>query len=77
MKYIASLALTLAVSAAPAHAQDVYKIGASLGLSGYIASIDGPWKDGAALAIESVNKAGGVLGKKLELVPEDMRSEPA
>ena len=60
-----------------AHAQETYKIGASLGLSGYIASIDGPWKDGAALAIESVNKAGGVLGKKLELVPEDMRSEPA
>ena len=77
MKYIASLAVALAVGMAPAHAQDVYKIGASLGLSGYIASIDSPWKDGAALAIESVNKAGGVLGKKLELVPEDMRSEPA
>lgn len=78
MKLNVSLALAvLAFATASAHAQETYKIGASLGLSGYIASIDGPWKDGAALAIESVNKTGGVLGKKLELVAEDMRSEPA
>jgi branched-chain amino acid transport system substrate-binding protein len=78
MKRITPLALAaLALGAVSAHAQETYKIGASLGLSGYIASIDGPWKDGAALAIDSINKAGGVLGKKLELVPEDMRSEPA
>jgi branched-chain amino acid transport system substrate-binding protein len=78
MKCIGSFALAaFAFSLVSAHAQETYKIGASLGLSGYVASIDGPWKDGAALAIESVNKAGGVLGKKLELVPEDMRSEPA
>jgi ABC-type branched-subunit amino acid transport system substrate-binding protein len=78
MKNFASLAvMALGISVAPAYADDTYKIGASLGLSGYIASIDGPWKDGAALAIESINKSGGVLGKKLELVPEDMRSEPA
>jgi ABC-type branched-subunit amino acid transport system substrate-binding protein len=78
MKRFASLVVAaLTLGPASAYGQQTYKIGASLGLSGYIASIDGPWKDGAALAIESVNKAGGVLGKKLELVPEDMRSEPA
>jgi branched-chain amino acid transport system substrate-binding protein len=78
MKQVASIVVAaFALGVAPAHGQDVYKIGASVGLSGYIAFIDGPWKDGAALAIESVNKSGGVLGKKLELVPEDMRSEPA
>jgi branched-chain amino acid transport system substrate-binding protein len=61
----------------PAQAQEMYKIGASVGLSGYIAFIDGPWKDGIALAIESINKSGGILGHKFELVAEDMRSEPA
>jgi branched-chain amino acid transport system substrate-binding protein len=59
------------------HAQETYKVGSSVGLSGYIAFIDGPWKDGIALAAEAINKSGGILGRKIEVVAEDMRSEPA
>jgi branched-chain amino acid transport system substrate-binding protein len=51
-------------------------VGAAVGLSGYIASIDRPFKDGIVLAAEALNKSGGILGRKVEVVIEDMRSEP-
>ena len=35
-----------------------------------------PYKQGALLAIEEINKAGGVMGKKLELVSYDDASAP-
>lgn len=68
-----ALALT---SALPVSAQDTIKIGSSLGLTGYGSATDGHWRDGLAAAIEAVNKQGGVLGKKLELVTEDNKSTP-
>jgi branched-chain amino acid transport system substrate-binding protein len=54
-----------------------YKIGSSVGISGYLAVIDVPWKDGVLLAADAINKNGGVLGIPIEIVVEDMRSEPA
>jgi branched-chain amino acid transport system substrate-binding protein len=62
--------------ALPALAQETIKIGSSLGLTGYGSATDGHWRDGLAVAIEAVNKQGGVLGKKLELVTEDNKSTP-
>jgi branched-chain amino acid transport system substrate-binding protein len=59
-----------------AHAQDTYKIGASVGLTGYAAANDRFWRDGLNVAAEVINGKGGVLGKKIELVTEDNRSEP-
>ena len=81
MKYLRLhfVILTLAVSiCAPQHAyaQPVYKIGASVALTGYIATVDRAWRDGVQLAVEFVNARGGVMGRKLELVAEDNRSEP-
>src|SRR4051812_9415004 len=73
------LALATAVLAAlpfTAHAQDSYKIGASVGLTGYAAANDRFWRDGLAVAAEVLNAKGGVLGRKIELVIEDNRSEP-
>ncbi len=35
-----------------------------------------PYRRGAVLAIEQINKAGGVLGKKLELVSRDDKGKP-
>jgi branched-chain amino acid transport system substrate-binding protein len=52
------------------------KIGVSVGITGYMADPDQAIRDGAMLAIEKANREGGVLGRKLELVVEDMRSEP-
>ena len=69
----AAFALTAVL---PAKAQDTIKIGSSLGLTGYGSLTDGHWRDGLTVAIEAINKQGGVLGKKLELVTEDNKSTP-
>lgn len=45
-------------------------------MTGYAAAIDRAWKDGAEVAVEFLNSKGGVLGKKLELIAEDNKSEP-
>ena len=66
----------LAAGTIAASAQDTIKIGSSLGLTGYGSLTDGHWRDGLTVAIEAINKQGGVLGKKLELVTEDNKSTP-
>jgi branched-chain amino acid transport system substrate-binding protein len=74
-----AIIVTAALVVAPctgASAQDVYKIGASLGLTGYGSLTDGHWRDGLQAAIAQVNAEGGVLGKKLALVSEDNKSTP-
>jgi branched-chain amino acid transport system substrate-binding protein len=71
-------AIAAAIIALPlaAQAQDVYKIGASVGLTGYAAANDRLWRDGLNVAAESINAKGGILGKKIEIIAEDNRSEP-
>src|SRR5436190_16188012 len=63
-------------SFAGANAQGVYKIGMSAGLTGYVATVDRAWRDGVEIAIAALNGKGGILGRKIELVVEDNRSEP-
>lgn len=65
------------LSVASVAAQETYKIGASVALSGYLAVIDVPWKDGVTLGAEALNQKGGVLGRKVSVVFDDMRAEPA
>jgi len=69
----AALALTLA---APAHAADVYKIGAAVGLTGYAATTDRGWRDGLEIAASYLNEKGGIDGHKIQLVVEDNKSDP-
>jgi ABC-type branched-subunit amino acid transport system substrate-binding protein len=74
-----AFAVAVALSVIPAvaaSAQETYKIGSSLGLTGYGSLTDGHWRDGLELAIEAVNAQGGVLGRKLQLVHEDNKSTP-
>ncbi|WP_096180557.1 ABC transporter substrate-binding protein [Effusibacillus lacus] len=54
---------------------ETIKIGANLELTGDVASYGTSARDGAKLAIEEINNAGGVLGKKLELVEADNASK--
>ena len=63
-------------SVAAASAQDTYKIGMSAGLTGYAATVDRAWRDGVEIAIATLNARGGIMGRKIELVVEDNRSEP-
>jgi|WetSurMetagenome_2_1015567.scaffolds.fasta_scaffold07373_6 branched-chain amino acid transport system substrate-binding protein len=57
-----------------AHAVEPIKIGMVIPMTGPIAESGRYGIQGAKLAIEEVNKAGGVLGRPLELVTEDDQS---
>ena len=72
---IGVIAAITSLVAIPSFAQTL-KLGAAVGLTGYLASIDRPWRDGLLLAVDAVNARGGVNGRKLELIVEDNRSEP-
>ena len=63
-------------SAGTALAQEPIKIGVSVGLTGYAAAVDRAWRDGLEVAADYVNSKGGVLGRKVQLVIEDNKSEP-
>ncbi|MBE3591136.1 MAG: ABC transporter substrate-binding protein [Firmicutes bacterium] len=56
---------------------DVIKIGADFNLTGSVSSLDVPAFRGAQLAAEEVNAKGGVLGKKIQLISYDGKSDPA
>lgn len=56
---------------------DTIKIGLNLELSGAVAAYGNQEKDGAELAVEEINKAGGIDGKKIELVTKDNKSDTA
>ncbi|NPV26797.1 MAG: ABC transporter substrate-binding protein [Firmicutes bacterium] len=58
-------------------ASDKIKVGINYELSGGLAMYGTPAKDGILLAIEEVNKAGGVLGKQIEPVIVDNKSDNA
>jgi branched-chain amino acid transport system substrate-binding protein len=69
-------ALLLAAAAAPlSFAQDTIKIGEFASLTGGSASFGQSSHKGTALAIDEINAAGGVLGKKLQLITEDDQSQ--
>ena len=66
----------LALIASAASAQDSVKVGVSEPLTGAFAASGNYVAQGAQLAAEAINKSGGVLGKKLELIIEDNKSNP-
>ncbi|MFM9980020.1 MAG: ABC transporter substrate-binding protein [Burkholderiales bacterium] len=72
IRIAASLAILLAVPAA--HAQDI-KIGGLLETSGFIASLGGPGVEGVNLAVEQVNAAGGINGRKVQFINVNTESD--
>ncbi|WP_029005906.1 ABC transporter substrate-binding protein [Azorhizobium doebereinerae] len=72
----ATLLAGSSILAAPAGAQETYKVGISAGLTGYAATVDRAWRDGVELAAEAINARGGVMGRKIQVIVEDNRSEP-
>jgi urea transport system substrate-binding protein len=61
----------------PAAAANEFKIGLFIALSGP-ASLFGPTQKACAeLAVEEVNKAGGILGRQIKLIPTDAGGPPA
>jgi branched-chain amino acid transport system substrate-binding protein len=71
----AAAALML-VLAWPANAQSTIKIGLVQPLSGAFAGAGTDVTEGAKIAADQINASGGVLGKPLELVIQDTKSNP-
>ncbi len=74
MLYAAGLAAA-ATLMIPAHAQGVIKIGEVNSYKAQPAFLD-PYKKGMELAVDEVNAAGGVNGKKIELITRDDNANP-
>jgi branched-chain amino acid transport system substrate-binding protein len=53
------------------------KIGAPLPLTGDFAAYAETWRNGTQLAVDEINKAGGIKGRKIELTVEDWASDDA
>ncbi len=80
-KWISILTLGLACAclalAGTAGAAGTVKIGVVENLTGSQASLDQPSLNGVKLALKEINDAGGVLGKKVEIIVRDGKSDPA
>jgi branched-chain amino acid transport system substrate-binding protein len=67
----ALIALLMLAGIAPAQAQEPIKIGSFLAITGPAASLGDPENKTLELYVEKINAAGGVLGRKLQLVAYD------
>ena len=70
-----ALAQDATPAAAAAPSGDPVRIGQPYNLTGGYASLDTPARDGSALAAKEINARGGVLGRPLELIVYDGRSD--
>ncbi|MBL8664597.1 MAG: ABC transporter substrate-binding protein [Candidatus Odyssella sp.] len=68
--------LVASAAALPAAAQDSITIPNIIELSGAGATVGNNWKNGSSLAVEEINAAGGILGKKIVLEFVDTGSDP-
>jgi len=74
MKLVATVAAALVACAA--HAQDTIKIGVITDRVGVSKPYSEPATEGMVFGASEINKKGGVLGKKIELLIEDDQSKP-
>src|SRR6201991_1158375 len=63
--------LALALTAGAAYAADPIKIGVDGPFTGGSSSMGVSMRDGVRLAVDEINKSGGVLGRQLEIVERD------
>jgi branched-chain amino acid transport system substrate-binding protein len=75
IKYVPTAALAVALLSGAAGAQTI-KIGVNEPLTGAFAASGTYVVNGAKIAADEINAKGGVLGKKIELVIEDNKSNP-
>jgi branched-chain amino acid transport system substrate-binding protein len=80
MKLLAGLlamaAILAGTSLSDVHAQETIKIGVTQPLTGAFAASGNYVAQGTKIAAEDINNTGGVLGKKIQLVIEDNKSNP-
>lgn len=77
LAFLIGLALLAVTLTAPRHAAaETIKVGAVLPLTGWGAAEGGFVLNGAKLAVDRINAAGGINGNKLELIAEDGKNDP-
>ncbi|SEE56613.1 amino acid/amide ABC transporter substrate-binding protein, HAAT family [Rhizobiales bacterium GAS191] len=76
--FLGAAALTLGLAATSSlHAEDAVKIGLLEDVSGDFAFMGMPKLHGSQLAVEEINAAGGILGRKIELMHLDPQGDNA
>jgi branched-chain amino acid transport system substrate-binding protein len=76
LRKLAGAMLGAAMLAGPAAGQDTYTIGLTGALTGPPASTYAPAAEALRIYIDSVNAAGGINGKKINLILQDDSAEP-
>ena len=75
LAFTAAAVASLVTALVPAHAQGVIKIGEINSYKAQPAFLE-PYKKGMELAVDEINAAGGVNGKKIELISRDDNANP-
>ncbi len=73
---LAALFAVAALTTGSAYAQDAIKIGVTQPLTGAFAASGNYVTQGAKIAEDVINASGGVLGRKIQLIVEDNKSNP-
>ncbi|RKP49353.1 branched-chain amino acid ABC transporter substrate-binding protein [Trinickia fusca] len=71
LRLAAACCVSAALVPVAAHSEETIKIGVPVPLTGSYMHAGQDILNGAKLAVDRINKAGGVLGKQLEIVPAD------
>ena len=75
-RYLSCAAIAASLWTTHVHAQSTVYLPDVIELSGPGAVSGTNWRDGVALAIDEINKAGGILGRKIETEHLDTQSNP-
>ena len=79
MRTVIALGVAVIAVVAIAHVgstQDALKLAIVAEITGGGAPSGTMWRDGVLLAVEDINKAGGVMGRRLETLVMDTQSDP-
>jgi branched-chain amino acid transport system substrate-binding protein len=74
---LGALAAATALWCTPALAADEIVVGFATAASGFMQAYDKPAQDAALIRIDEINKAGGLLGKKIKAVFADTKTDQA
>jgi branched-chain amino acid transport system substrate-binding protein len=77
LKQALMVALAAIATTLPARAQDGYLVGVNGGLTGPSASTNAPPIEGLRLYVDRLNAAGGIGGRKIQLILQDDQGEPS
>src|SRR5262245_53653438 len=76
MKTVLALVLSLAAAASAGAQGGAIKLPIVAEITGGGASVGAMWRDAVNLAVEDINKKGGLLGMRLETSVQDTQTDP-